>query len=88
MSPDRSLNVSDVVHKAFVEVNEKGTEAAAATGIIISTTMYEPPTEFTADHPFLLFIQHNNSKSILFAGRVCNPEWDMQPFSVTARGRL
>lgn len=74
MSPDRSLTISDVVHKAYVEVNEKGTEAAAATGVVVGTTMYEPTKEFTADHPFLLFIQHNPSRSILFAGRVCNPE--------------
>lgn len=74
MSPDRNLTVSNVVHKALVEVNEEGTEAAAATGVVIGLTMFVPPKEFTADHPFLLFIQHNPSKSILFAGRVCNPE--------------
>ncbi|XP_075891846.1 leukocyte elastase inhibitor A-like [Nelusetta ayraudi] len=74
MSPDQSLTLSDAVHKAYVEVNEKGTEAAAATGVVVSTTMYIPPKEFTADHPFLLFIQHNPSRSILFAGRYCSPE--------------
>ncbi|XP_075899250.1 leukocyte elastase inhibitor-like [Nelusetta ayraudi] len=74
MSPDRSLTISDVVHKAYVEVNEKGTEAAAATGVVVRTSMYIPPKEFTADHPFLLFIQHNPSRSIVFAGRCCNPE--------------
>lgn len=74
MSTERELTVSDVVHKAFVEVNEKGTEAAAATGVVVGVMMYVPPKEFTADHPFLLFIQHNPSRSILFAGRVCTPE--------------
>ncbi|XP_075897468.1 leukocyte elastase inhibitor-like [Nelusetta ayraudi] len=74
MSPDHSLTLSDVVHKAYVEVNEKGTEAAAATGVVVVTMMYEPPKEFTADHPFLFFIQHNPSRSIVFAGRCCNPE--------------
>ncbi|XP_075888911.1 leukocyte elastase inhibitor A-like [Nelusetta ayraudi] len=69
MSPDHSLTISDVVHKAIVEVNEKGTEAAAATGMIFKLLMYIPPKKFTADHPFLLFIQHNPSRSILFAGR-------------------
>ncbi|XP_075888894.1 leukocyte elastase inhibitor-like [Nelusetta ayraudi] len=74
MSPVHGLFISNVVHKAIVEVNEKGTEAAAATGVIIKQQMYIPPKKFTADHPFLLFIQHNPSRSILFAGRCCNPE--------------
>ncbi len=74
MSPNKDLVVSEVIHKAFVEVNEEGTEAAGATGIVISTTsMPLPPKTFIADHPFLFFIRHNASNSILFYGRFCSP---------------
>ncbi|KAM7390751.1 hypothetical protein PAMA_008782 [Pampus argenteus] len=72
MSPANDLVLSKVVHKAFVEVNEEGTEAAAATGAVMANVMM-PPT-FTADHPFLFFIRHNSSMSVLFAGRYCSPE--------------
>uniref|UniRef100_A0A673LNF7 Leukocyte elastase inhibitor n=1 Tax=Sinocyclocheilus rhinocerous TaxID=307959 RepID=A0A673LNF7_9TELE len=74
MSSNNNLVVSKVIHKAFVEVNEEGTEAAAATGITITTTsMPLPPKTFIADHPFLFFIRHNPSNSILFYGRFCSP---------------
>ncbi|KAM7390750.1 hypothetical protein PAMA_008781 [Pampus argenteus] len=72
MSPANDLVLSKVVHKAFVEVNEEGTEAAAATGASMSNFMMPPA--FTADHPFLFFIRHNSSMSVLFAGRYCSPE--------------
>ncbi|KAM7370128.1 hypothetical protein PAMP_011408 [Pampus punctatissimus] len=72
MSPANDLVLSKVIHKAFVEVNEEGTEAAAATGAVMPNVMM-PPT-FTADHPFLFFIRHNSSMSVLFAGRYCSPE--------------
>ncbi len=70
--------VDDVIHKAFVEVNEEGTEAAAATAVVARTTsagMDSPKTivNFRADHPFIFMIQHNASKSILFMGKVMNP---------------
>ncbi len=70
--------VSDVIHKAFVEVNEEGTEAAAATAVIMWETdaMVEEPDpiyDFRADHPFIFMIQHNASKSILFMGKVMKP---------------
>lgn len=72
ISPER-LFISDVVHKAFVEVNEEGTEAAAATGIIIRTTsMPAPPKVFRADRPFLFLIRENTSGNILFMGRICD----------------
>lgn len=68
------LFISDVVHKAFVQVDEEGTEAAAATGIIMRTTaMPMPPKIFRADRPFLFLIRENTSGTILFMGRVCNP---------------
>ncbi|XP_026083777.1 leukocyte elastase inhibitor-like [Carassius auratus] len=74
MSPNNDLVVSKVIHKAFVEVNEEGTEAAGATGVVIETTsMPLDPKTFTADHPFLFFIRHNPSNSILFYGRFCSP---------------
>ena len=71
MSSANDLVLSKVVHKAFVEVNEEGTEAAAATfcGYIPMCAPYQ----FVADHPFLFFIRHNPSKSILFAGRYSSP---------------
>ncbi|XP_026109886.1 leukocyte elastase inhibitor isoform X6 [Carassius auratus] len=76
MSPNNDLVVTKVIHKAFVEVNEEGTEAAAATGVVIlGATALKPedPKIFIADHPFLFFIRHNPSNSILFYGRFCSP---------------
>lgn len=70
--------ISLVVHKAFVDVNEEGTEAAAATGVIVGVTSARPvveePKVFRADHPFLFFIRHNPTGSVLFMGRVTNPK--------------
>ncbi len=73
MSPNNML-VSEVIHKAFVEVNEEGTEAAAATATVgLTASMPVDPKTFIADHPFLFFIRHNPSNSILFFGRICSP---------------
>lgn len=73
ISPE-PLFISDVVHKAFVEVNEEGTEAAAATGIIMRTTsIHPPPVTFRADRPFIFLIRENKSGKILFMGRITNP---------------
>uniref|UniRef100_A0A3B4WDD4 Leukocyte elastase inhibitor n=1 Tax=Seriola lalandi dorsalis TaxID=1841481 RepID=A0A3B4WDD4_SERLL len=74
MSPANDLALSKVVHKAFVEVNEEGTEAAAATAAVMMLRCALRPATFIADHPFLFFIRHNPSMSILFAGRYCSPE--------------
>uniref|UniRef100_A0A672SU49 Serpin B6 n=1 Tax=Sinocyclocheilus grahami TaxID=75366 RepID=A0A672SU49_SINGR len=71
MSPNNDLVVSKVIHKAFVEVNEEGTEAAAATGAVIAIRSFAQM--FIADHPFLFFIRHNPSNSILFYGHFCSP---------------
>ena len=71
------IYVSHVIHKAFVEVNEKGTEAAAATGVAMMarmTALMNPI--FCADHPFLFMICHKKSGAILFMGRVVKPESD------------
>jgi serpin B len=74
MAKTDPLFISAVVHKAFVEVNEKGTEAAAATGITVGlTAMPAPPPMFCADHPFIFMIQDNSTNSILFIGRVADP---------------
>ncbi|KAF4095477.1 serpin peptidase inhibitor, clade B (ovalbumin), member 1, like 3 isoform X2 [Onychostoma macrolepis] len=73
LSPNNDLVLSKVVHKSFVEVNEEGTEAAAATGAIMMMRCLMRPERFHADHPFLFFIRHNPSKSVLFYGRVCSP---------------
>ncbi|XP_042597706.1 leukocyte elastase inhibitor-like isoform X1 [Cyprinus carpio] len=71
MSPSNNLVLTKVIHKAFVEVNEEGTEAAGATGAIFATRSFAQM--FIADHPFLFFIRHNPTKSILFYGRFCSP---------------
>lgn len=73
MSSSNDLVLSKVIHKAFVEVNEEGTEAAAATGAIMMLRCIRLPQSFNADHPFLFFIRHNPTKSILFYGRFCSP---------------
>ncbi len=72
----RNLYISSVVHKAFVEVDEQGTEAAAATGVMVKSMAVrrpEPPPTFRADHPFLFLLRDTHSGSILFLGRVTNP---------------
>ncbi|KAI0213590.1 Serpin B3 [Lamellibrachia satsuma] len=70
----RNLFVSKVVHKAYIDVNEEGTEAAAATGIVVGITSVQPrPKIFKADHPFLFFIREKVTGSILFSGRVVTP---------------
>uniref|UniRef100_A0A8C0I0J4 Serpin domain-containing protein n=1 Tax=Balaenoptera musculus TaxID=9771 RepID=A0A8C0I0J4_BALMU len=73
MTGRQDVVVSKVLHKSFVEVNEEGTEAAAATGIEIRTKTRLIPDSFRCDHPFLFFIKHNKTNSILFYGRVSSP---------------
>ncbi|KAM9233836.1 leukocyte elastase inhibitor-like isoform 1-T2 [Dugong dugon] len=73
MSGARDLFISKIVHKSFVEVNEEGTEAAAATAAIANFCMLVPEETFNADHPFFFFIRHNPSNSILFCGRFSSP---------------
>lgn len=71
------LCVTAVLHKAFVDVNEEGTEAAGATGIVVGITcMPPPPVEFKADHPFVFLIRHTATGEVLFAGRVVDPTGD------------
>jgi serpin B len=75
MTGNPELFISDVVHKAFVAVDEAGTEAAAATAVIVGTTSAptEPPVEVTIDHPFIFLIRDIQTGAILFVGRVLNP---------------
>lgn len=62
------LKVSDVVHKAFIEVSERGTEAGASTASMI--VPYSMPPQFRADHPFLFYIRETQTNTILFSGRL------------------
>ncbi|HUK83873.1 MAG TPA: serpin family protein, partial [Verrucomicrobiae bacterium] len=67
------LYLSAVLHKAFVDVNEEGTEAAAATAEFVEVGAELVPPTFIADHPFLFLIRDMHTGSILFLGRVINP---------------
>lgn len=74
---EERLKISEVVHKAFVEVNEEGTEAAAATAVLMlrcASVMQTEQKVFRADHPFLFFIRDRNTNTVLFSGRVLNPK--------------
>ena len=74
MTGNRELLISDVVHKAFVAVDEAGTEAAAATAVEMAlTSVPPPPVEVTIDRPFIFLIRDIDTGAILFVGRVLNP---------------
>ncbi|XP_053570625.1 serpin B6 [Bombina bombina] len=73
ISDKRNIYLSQAFHKSFVEINEEGTEAAAATAGIIIVRSAPMVVRFVADHPFLFFIRHNKTNSILFAGKFCSP---------------
>lgn len=72
MSAGAELYISAVVHEAFIDVDETGTEAAAATGVVMALRMapVEPPVTFTADRPFWFFIHDTQTGTILFLGRL------------------
>ncbi|XP_068092903.1 leukocyte elastase inhibitor-like isoform X2 [Hyperolius riggenbachi] len=72
MSGSKNLYLSEMIHKTFVEVNEEGTEAAAATAGIAMMCMLREE-QFTANHPFIFFIRHNSTHNILFVGRYSSP---------------
>jgi serpin B len=69
MDGRRDLTLSEVKHKAYIDVSEEGTEAAAATGGVVALTAFAPPPRFIADHPFLYLIRDTKSGAVLFAGR-------------------
>ena len=74
MTGNRELSIGDVIHKAFVAVDEAGTEAAAATAVVMKLTAApEEPVEVTVDRPFIFLIRDIETDSTLFVGRVLNP---------------
>ncbi|XP_042549465.1 serpin B11 [Dipodomys spectabilis] len=73
MSPDPGLFLSKVVHKAYVEVNEEGTEAAAASGESVAVKRLPIRDRFVANHPFLFFIMDVSTGVILFSGKLASP---------------
>ncbi|KAM6281306.1 serpin B5 [Porphyrio hochstetteri] len=73
MSFSKSLVMSNVVHKTYVEVNEEGTTASAGTGAVIVGRSLPLTEVFIADHPFLFLIRHNPTNAILFFGKLCSP---------------
>jgi len=71
---DRSLAIDKVIHKAYIDVNEEGTEAAAATAVTMrKTAMLLDEVKFKADHPFIYLIRDNETNTILFVGRLMDP---------------
>ena len=78
MTEKEQLFISQVIHKAFVDVDENGTEAAAATAVTMvapTAALVRPnPKVFNADHPFVFLIRHNSTGQILFMGRLANPK--------------
>jgi serpin B len=76
MTGRKDLCISAVIHKAYVDINEEGTEAAAATAVTMRLTAVGPGQTpvFRADHPFVFLIRDNQTGSILFIGRVMNPK--------------
>ncbi len=74
MDGTKYLKVQDVIHEAFIEVNEEGTEAAAATAVVVGLeSMPMAPKVFRVDHPFIFIIQQRDTGNILFIGKVNDP---------------
>lgn len=76
IASEEQVSISAVVHQSFVAVDEKGTEAAAATAVMMRATsamIVDPPAEFRADRPFLFLLRDLRSGAILFLGRVADP---------------
>ena len=73
MDGSNNLYIGDVIHQAYVKVDEKGTEAAAATAVVAKFGSTMPRNVFRADHPFIFIIQEKETGNILFMGRVTNP---------------
>ncbi|HQU57800.1 MAG TPA: serpin family protein [Saprospiraceae bacterium] len=70
---DAGLMIDEVLHKSFIEVNEEGTEAAAVTAVVIVETSVPLIPAFKADHPFVFIIRENQTNSVLFIGKMMNP---------------
>ena len=73
MTQHKELHISTVCHKAYIKVNEHGTEAAAATGVSMAITYPLPLFDFRADHPFLFAIRDRITGSILFFRHIMDP---------------
>ena len=73
MTEEEKLFISEVIHQAYVKVDEKGTEAAAATAVVMMASSAGPRSIFKADHPFIFIIQEKQTGNILFLGKVINP---------------
>ncbi|XP_022369426.1 serpin B13-like isoform X4 [Enhydra lutris kenyoni] len=73
ISPVDGLYLSKVIHKSYVDVNEEGTEAAAATGDSFLVKRLPIRAQFLANHPFLFFIRHSHTNTILFCGKLASP---------------
>jgi serpin B len=73
IAPGANLKIGGAFHKAWVKVDEEGTEAAAATAVVMSTTGVRHTPSFVADHPFLFLIRDMKTGAILFMGRVAEP---------------
>jgi serpin B len=73
MTDEAPLLIDDVIHEAFISIDEQGTEAAAATAVVVRVESAPMPAELTVDRPFLFFIRHADSGAVLFMGRVTDP---------------
>ncbi|CAN1816121.1 PAZX [Linum perenne] len=76
-SKSKEVYISDVIQNAYIDVNEKGTEAAAVSVMGMTVRCFSKPKppkeEFVADHPFMFMIMEHDSKAVIFAGAVFNP---------------
>ena len=73
MTGQKDLLIDSVIHQAYIKVDEKGTEAAAATAVVIGVTSVGPRDYFKANHPFIFIIQDKEIGNILFLGRMVDP---------------
>jgi serpin B len=73
MTKQEALSVSDVIHEAFIAVDEEGTEAAAATAVVMLSSAFSPEVQLTVDRPFLFALRDRDTGAVLFLGRVTDP---------------
>lgn len=75
INEQEKLAISKILHQGFISVDEQGTEAAAATAVMLAGSAYvpEPPKVFRADHPFMFFILHRETNAVIFLGRITRP---------------
>jgi serpin B len=74
ISDAAQLVISEVMHKTYIKVDERGTEAAAVTGITVELTSMPADNSFRVDHPFVFAIREKDTKAILFIGKVLDPK--------------